>query len=329
MSGARSLGEFERIATFFAPLAAPEALGLTDDAAVLAPTPGCEIVLTTDTMIGGVHFFPDDPPDLIARKLLRVNLSDLAAMGARPRGYLLASAWRRDTEDAWIARFASGLAEDQKLFGALLLGGDTTATDGPVALTLTAVGEVEAGRALRRNAARPGDEIWVSGTIGDAALGLRLRRGETLELDAAASAGLLARHQLPTPRLALGRILAARGWGGPACAAIDVSDGLIADLGHICDASGAGAEVEGELVPISAAARAALASGKAGLADLLTGGDDYELCFTLPAGAPAPDTASTEIACTRIGRIVAGGGVRVLAADGHALPLPRTGFRHF
>lgn len=329
MSGAKPLGEFERISTFFAPLAAPEALGLADDAAVLAPAPGCEIVLTTDTMIGGVHFFPDDPPDLIARKLLRVNLSDLAAMGARPRGYLLASAWRRDTEDAWIARFASGLAEDQKLFGALLLGGDTTATDGPVALTLTAVGEVEAGRALRRNAARPGDEVWVSGTIGDAALGLRLRRGEASKLDAAASAGLLARHQLPTPRLALGRILAARGWDGPACAAIDVSDGLVADLGHICEASGAGAEIQAGSVPISAAARAALTSGKAGLADLLTGGDDYELCFTLPAGAPAPDVAITEIACTRIGRIVAGAGVRVLAADGHALPLPRTGFRHF
>lgn len=330
MSEASSLGEFERIATFFAPLAAPEALGLTDDAAVLAPTPGCEIVLTTDTMIGGVHFFPDDPPDLIARKLLRVNLSDLAAMGARPRGYLLASAWRRDTEDAWIARFASGLAADQKLFGALLLGGDTTATDGPIALTLTAVGEVEAGRALRRNAARPGDEIWVSGTIGDAALGLRLRRGEILELvDAAASAGLLARHQLPTPRLALGRFLAAQGWGGPASAAIDVSDGLAADLGHICEASGAGAEIEGGLVPLSAAARATLASGQAGLAELVTGGDDYELCFTLPAGTPAPDAVKTEVACTRIGRMVAGAGLRLLAADGRALPLDRTGFRHF
>lgn len=329
MSGARWLGEFERIATFFAPLAGPEALGLTDDAAVLAPSPGAEIVLTTDTMIGGVHFFPDDAPDLVARKLLRVNLSDLAAMGARPRGYLLASAWRRDTDDAWIARFAAGLAEDQTQFGTCLLGGDTTATDGPIALTLTAVGEVEAGRALRRNAARPGDDVWVSGTIGDAALGLRLRRGESLGLDAAASAGLLARHQLPTPRLALGRTLAAQGWGGPASAAIDISDGLIADLGHICETSGVAAEISAEHIPLSAAARATLASGKAGLVELVTGGDDYELCFALPAGTPAPDTTLAEVPCTRIGRIVTGTGVRLLAADGQELLVARTGFRHF
>lgn len=329
MSGARSLGEFERIATFFAPLAGPEALGLTDDAAVLAPSPGAEIVLTTDTMIGGVHFFPDDAPDLVARKLLRVNLSDLAAMGARPRGYLLASAWRRDTDDAWIARFAAGLAEDQTQFGTCLLGGDTTATDGPIALTLTAVGEVEAGRALRRNAARPGDVIWVSGTIGDAALGLRLRQGETLGLDAVASAGLLARHQLPTPRLALGRALAAQGWGGPAGAAIDVSDGLIADLGHVCSASGVAAEIDAVLLPLSAAARAVLAAGKADIGELVTGGDDYELCFTLPAGMPAPDAVLAGTTCARIGRIVAGAGVCLLAADGGVLPLARTGFRHF
>lgn len=324
MSKPKPLGEFERIATFFAPLAAPEALGLTDDAAVMAPTAGCEIVLTTDTMIGGVHFFPDDPPDLIARKLLRVNLSDLAAMGARPRGYLLASAWTRDIADAWIARFAAGLAEDQKQLGAPLFGGDTAATDGPIALTITAIGEVEAGRALRRNAARVGDDVWVSGTIGDAALGLRVRKGDVLGLDARAAADLLARHQLPTPRLALGRALVGR-----ARAAIDVSDGLVADLGHICEASGVGAEIMAERVPLSPAARAALAAGTTDLAELATGGDDYELCFTLPVGEVPPNEAATGIACTKVGRVVAGAGVRLIGAEGGDIPLGRTGFRHF
>lgn len=323
MSKTGSLGEFERIATFFAPLAAPEALGLKDDAAIMAPGAGTEIVLTTDTMVGGVHFFADDPPDLIARKLLRVNLSDLASMGARPRGYLLASAWRRDTPDDWIARFAEGLAADQKLFGALLLGGDTTATDGPVTLTLTAIGEVAAGRALRRNAARAGHEVWVSGTIGDAALGLRVRRGEALG-DASAASDLLARHQLPTPRLALGQALSGRGG-----AAIDISDGLIADLGHICAASGVGAEIEADLIPLSAAARATCAAGKATLAELVTGGDDYEICFTLPAGMAPPDAANAGIGCTRIGRIVPGAGVRLLDAEGRQIALAGTGFRHF
>jgi thiamine-monophosphate kinase len=324
VSETKSLGEFERIATFFAPLAAPEALGLTDDAAVMAPTPGFEIVLTTDTMIGGVHFFPDDPPDLIARKLLRVNLSDLAAMGARPRGYLLASAWTRDTGDAWIARFAEGLAADQKLFGAPLFGGDTAATDGPIALTITAIGEVEAGKALRRSAAQVGDEVWVSGTIGDAVLGLRVRKGEALGIVDASATGLLARHQLPTPRLALGRALVGR-----ARAAIDVSDGLAADLGHICEASGVGAEIMADRVPLSPAARAALGAGKTDVAELVAGGDDYELCFTLPAGATPPDTAAAGIACTKIGRIVAGAGVRLLGTGGREIALRRTGFRHF
>lgn len=324
MSKAGPLGEFERIATHFAPLAAPEALGLTDDAAVMAPTPGREIVLTTDTMIGGVHFFPDDPPELIARKLLRVNLSDLAAMGASPRGYLLASAWRPDTAGEWIARFAGGLAEDQKLFSVGLLGGDTTSTDGPLALTITAIGEVEAGKALRRNGAQAGDDIWVSGTIGDAALGLKLRQGEALGLDAKATDFLLARHRLPAPRLALGRSLI-----GLCKAAIDVSDGLFADLGHIGEASGLGAEIAAELVPLSGPARAVLAAGKVELAELVTGGDDYELCFTLPPGAAVPEAATAGIGCTRIGRVVAGSGVQVVDGQGRKMALNRTGFRHF
>lgn len=319
-------GEFDLIARYFKPLAAnmPGALGLDDDVCTWAPAPGEELVLTTDALVAGIHFLPDDPPDLVARKMLRVNLSDLAAMGARPRGYLLTSAWTRDIDDTWIARFAEGLAEDQKLLGAPLFGGDTAATDGPIALTITAIGEVEAGRALRRNAARVGDDVWVSGTIGDAALGLRVRQGAALGIHARAAADLLARHQLPTPRLALGRALVGR-----ARAVIDVSDGLVADLGHICEASGIGAEIMAERVPLSPAARAALAAGTTDLAELATGGDDYELCFTLPIGEVPPNETVAGIACTKVGRVVAGAGVRLIGAGGVDIPLGRTGFRHF
>lgn len=319
MSARRSLGEFERIATHFAPLAGPEALDLSDDCALFRPAAGFETVLTTDTMVGGVHFFPDDPPDLIARKLLRVNVSDLAAMGAIPRGYLLASSWRRDTADDWLAAFAAGLKLDQEEFGLRLFGGDTTATDGPLVLTLTALGEVEAGRALRRSTARAGDSIWVTGTIGDAGLGLRLRKGENLGLDDAGAAHLLDRHRLPTPRPSIGRSLVGR-----ASAAIDISDGLIADLGHICETSRLGARVEAAAIPLSDPARGLVASGRAVITDLATAGDDYELCFTLPAGADA-----SGIAATRIGVMTAEGPLVLSDDRGQDIPLSTRGFHHF
>lgn len=319
MTTGRSLGEFERIATHFAPLAGPEALGLSDDCALYRPPAGFEVALTTDTMVGGVHFFPDDPPGLIARKLLRVNLSDLASMGARPRGYLLASSWRRDTPDAWLADFAAGLKQDQEEFGIRLFGGDTTSTDGPLTLTLTALGEVETGKALRRSGAKAGDGIWVTGSIGDAGLGLRLRQGETLGVDTAEAAFLLGRHRLPTPRLTIGQ-----GLVGQASAAIDISDGLIADLGHICETSGLGARVEAAAIPLSAAARKVVQANRAGIADLLTAGDDYELCFTLPAAAMPGG-----IEATRIGVMTTGRQILLTDPTGQPIPVAASGFRHF
>ncbi len=311
--------EFVRIARHFRPLAGPGALGLSDDAAVFAPPPGRELVVSADAMVQGVHFLPDDPPDLVARKLLRTNLSDLAAMGAAPLGYLLTVSVPRGTPDAWFAAFAAGLAADQAEFAIPLLGGDTTSTPGPVSLSLTIIGTVAPGAALRRNGARPGDGIWVTGTIGDGALGLLAAQGALEDPD-----GYLAgRYRLPRPRLALGQRLA-----GIAHAAMDISDGLVQDLGHLCRASGVGATIEATLVPLSkAAARADR------LPLCLTGGDDYELLLAVPPGAESALAAAaqaTGIPVTRIGAVASGAAeVRVIGHDGAPLALSRGGWSHF
>jgi thiamine-monophosphate kinase len=303
-------GEFALIAQHFAPLAGPGALGLTDDAAVFAPPAGRELVVAADAMVAGVHFLPEDPPETIGRKLLRTNLSDLAAMGAVPLGYLMTTAFPRGTGEAWVAAFAAGLALDQAEFGLTLLGGDTVSIPGPMTLSLTILGHVAPGTALRRNGARPGDALWVSGTIGDGALGLRVLQG-ALPPDAA----LAARYRLPQPRLGLGQALV-----GVASACMDVSDGLVQDLGHICRASGCGAVLHAAQVPLSpgAAAHPGL------LALCLTGGDDYELLFAAPPGAAVPPGA------TRIGACVAGPPeVTVLDATGAPMRLDRQGWSHF
>ena len=219
--------EFDLIARYFAPLAAGEAgaFGLTDDAAVLTPSPGWATVTTADAMVAGVHFLPEDPPDLIARKLLRVNLSDLAAMGARPRAYLLTTAFPAAIDDAWLAAFTEGLAADQAEFGIHLLGGDTVSTPGPLTLSLMALGEARDGAVLRRSGAKPGDTVYVTGTIGDAALGLDSLRGHLSGLGPRQAEYLAGRYRLPQPRMACGpRLL------GLAHAALDVSDGLVGDL---------------------------------------------------------------------------------------------------
>ncbi|MFN3448017.1 MAG: thiamine-phosphate kinase [Roseococcus sp.] len=283
--------EFAAIARHFRPLAGEGALGLADDAALLTPPPGCELVLAADAMVAGVHFLADDPPESIGRKLLRVNLSDLAAMGAAPLGYLMTVALPRGLPEAWLAGFAAGLAEDQERFGLQVLGGDTVSTTGPVTLSLTILGTVPPGGALRRVGARPGDAIWVSGRIGDGWLGLRAARGEWPDPTGA----LAARYRLPEPRLALGRALR-----GLAHACMDVSDGLLQDLSHLCRAGGVAAEVEAALIPVSDAA--------APVAALATGGDDYELLFAAAPGAEeavlaAAATAATPV--TRIGRFTA------------------------
>ena len=321
------LGEFGRIKRFFAPLAGPGGLGLKDDAAIVECPPGRQLVVTVDALVEGVHYLPTDPPDLVARKLLRVNLSDLAAKGARPLHYLLTTALPKSFGDDWVERFAAGLAQDQRIFGVDLLGGDSVATPGSAVLSLTALGDVASGTAIRRSGARPGDRVWVSGTIGDACLGLKMLRGEHGELPPADRAALAARFQVPEPRTALGPRLV-----GLANAMCDVSDGLVADLGHICEASEVGATVELAAVPLSAAARR-LAAGDVNIAvQLATGGDDYELLFTAPPDASAAIerlAVELNLPITPIGRIESGSGVRLVDEAGRPIPVAAPGYRHF
>jgi thiamine-monophosphate kinase len=316
-------GEFEFIARRLRPLAgARGALGLTDDAALLDPTPGRQLVLTKDAMVAGVHFLPDDPAGQIAQKLLRVNLSDLAAMGAAPLSYLLALARPKKIADEWLAEFCAGLAADNAAFAIALLGGDTVSTPGPLTLSLTAIGEVPRGAALLRSGAEPGDDIWVSGTLGDAALGLKVLRGE-LEPTEDARAGLIERYRLPRPRLALGQALR-----GIASAAIDISDGLVADLGHILETSGVGAELNADALPLSPIARDLPGARDAALA----GGDDYELLFTAPQERRAEIKALSrrlDLPLMRIGAIRAGSRLRILDAEGQAVEPPSKGWQHF
>jgi thiamine-monophosphate kinase len=329
LSRQRLPAEFDLIAEFFAPLAAgtPGAFGLTDDAAAIDVAPGKRLVVTVDAMVENVHFLSDDPPADVGRKLLRVNLSDLAAMGAEPLGYVMATIFPAELDRAWVEGFAAGLADDQKRFGVGLYGGDTASTPGPLTLSLTAFGQIEPGRELRRSGARVGDRVYVSGTVGDGALGLKAIRGALKGIDAAARAYLAGRYRVPTPRIALGQ-----GLVGLAHSAIDVSDGLAADLGHIAETSGVGAVVEAARVPLSDAARQALAGDPALLDDVLGGGDDYELLFTAPAGA-APRLAALAQALAlpiaEIGRIEAGSGVRVVDAQGRDRTPKSPGFRHF
>lgn len=323
--------EFGLIAELFAPLSAgcPGALNLTDDAAFLEATPGFETVATMDAMVAGVHFLPDDPPDLIARKLVRVNLSDLAAKGARPAFIMLAAAFPIGTGWDWLRSFAAGLKQDVEHFGIALIGGDTVSTPGPLTLTMTALGRVEAGKGLLRSGARVGDDIWVSGSIGDGALGLRAIRGQLPPLDPADMAWLAGRYRLPSPRCGLGPNLP-----GLASAGMDVSDGLVQDLGHLCRASGVAAGIEAALVPLSPAAGRAAAADESLLALALTGGDDYEVLFTAPPEASealARLSVDVAVPLTRIGRMTAGraGAVTVRGREGQPLVLERGGWRHF
>jgi thiamine-monophosphate kinase len=321
------LGEFARIARYFAPLAGPGALGLLDDAALIDPLPGRQFVLTADAIVEGVHFLPGDPPDLVARKLMRVNLSDLAAKGATPLYYLMTTALPERCGEEWLAGFSAGLAADQAEFGIALLGGDSVATSGPIALSLMAIGSVPEGAAIRRGGALAGDVVFVSGSIGDAALGLSMLTGGLAPADAEGGAYLADRYRLPRPRVALGgRLL------GLAHAMIDVSDGLVADLGHVCEVSGLAAIIEAERVPLSAPAARVLAAEPARLPQILAGGDDYELLFTAApdnATAVAAVAAALALPITAIGRIETGAGVRVLDAAGREISLAVQGFQHF
>lgn len=308
--------EFARIETYFAPLAGPAGLGLKDDAAVFAPPPGRELVLTTDQMLEGVHFLSGDDPALIARKLLRRNLSDLAAMGAAPLGYLLTMALPEAQPEDWLARFVHGLETDQNIFNIKLFGGDSSSSKHGIALTATVLGSVASGTALRRNGAEAGDGIWVTGTIGDAALGLEARRGHL----AGSHNFLVKRSMLPQPRVGLEL-------AGIASAAIDVSDGLVQDLGHLASGAGLCAVIRADMVPASPEAAA---MGEAFLEARLTGGDDYELILAVPPGkGEALKEACGELTVTRIGVFQPGEGVHVLSSAETVLDFKRTGWRHF
>ncbi len=329
MTGRRGQGEFDLIARFFEPLsrAAPGAFALGNDGALLTPPEGASLVVTKDLMVAGVHYPECEEPAVVARRLLRVNLSDLAAMGADARAYALGLALPEGTDDTWVEAFAAGLDRDQEAFGVALIGGDTVATGGPAVLSLTAFGTVEGEACLTRSGAGAGDDIYVSGTIGDAALGLRAVQGGLAALPPEDRAALAGRFRLPEPRLALGTALV-----GLATCAIDVSDGLVADLGHISERSGVAARIAADAVPLSDPARRALAGGEVEIADLLTGGDDYELLFCAPLSARGDIDAlgcRLGLALTRIGVIEPGQGVTVVDADGQPLALARAGYRHF
>ncbi|MFO1116962.1 MAG: thiamine-phosphate kinase [Beijerinckiaceae bacterium] len=317
--------EDDLIARYFAPLAGPGALGLKDDAALLVPPPGNEIVLTVDGLVAGVHFFADDPADAIAKKALRVNVSDLAAKGAAPLGFLLTLALPRDWRAEWLESFARGLGEDAARFDCPLLGGDTVSTPGPLTLSVTAFGAVPAGRMVRRTGARVGDALYVSGAIGDAALGLLARRGT---MDGDGKVFLIDRYLLPQPRLALAPALLAHASG-----AMDVSDGLVGDLTKMMRVSGASAHVDVARIPLSCAARAMIEADPALLATALTGGDDYEILASVPlASAVAFEAAAgaAGVAVTRIGEVVAGDAPPLLRdARGEPMRFERGSWSHF
>jgi thiamine-monophosphate kinase len=324
------LGEFGRIERFFRPLAAgfPGAYTLTDDAASIEVPRGYELVVTTDAIVAGVHFFPDDAPEDVARKGLRVNLSDLAAKGARPLAYTLTLALGAATPDSWVERFAAGLAEDQARYRIHLAGGDSVSTPGPIWLSITAFGLAEAGRMVRRAGAKAGDSVFVTGTIGDAALGLAVARGR-LNCDGEDRSALLGRYRLPQPRTALAQTIATH-----AHAAIDISDGLAADFAHLCRASRVHGEIRVGQVPLSSAARRLVERVPESLSDVLSGGDDYEILLTAaPRAGAALHTAAgaAGIKITEIGRITGAcetGSSALIDQAGAPISLERMGWTH-
>jgi len=318
----RRIGEFELIARYFAPLARSfaGARGLESDNAFLAADPRHDLVVKTDTVVAGVHFLVDERPELVAQRALRVCLSDLAAGGATPYAYQLSLSLAHGWSERWVAGFARGLGADQRRFGTALCGGDTTSTPGPTTVTITAFGRVPRGKGLGRDGARAGDDLWVSGTIGDAALGLLVAQGRLK------SAALEKRYRLPLPRTALGPRLI-----GIACATADISDGLIADVGHIANASRLAVHIERDLVPLSPEARRALAAKPALWANALGGGDDYELAIAVEPSKRTVLLAAaraTKVKVTRIGAFARGKGV-VLTVSGQPSRIAQSGYVHF
>jgi thiamine-monophosphate kinase len=323
------IGEGQRIIRdVFAPLAraAKGSAGLTDDAATWSPRPGMEAVITTDTLVAGVHFGAGDPAPVVANKALRVNLSNLAAKGSKPAIYFLALAIANETDEAWLKAFADGLAADQAEFDCVLAGGDTVRTPGPVTITITAIGELPVGQAVHRDGARVGDALYVTGTIGDAALGRAMTRKRprwaTL-LPASDREYLLSRFRLPSPRLAAAEAIRAH-----ARAAMDISTGFAADLDMLCEASGVSAQLDAMKVPLSDSAVRALACDKRLLGLCLSGGHDYELLAAVPPEQTRVfelDVRRAGVPVTRVGAVIEGGEheARVLGSYGTPLNLRR------
>ena len=320
MAGA--LDEFGLISQLFAPLSAgyAGACNLTDDAAFILPEPGKLLTVTTDTMVEGVHFLPQTSAGLVARKLVRVNLSDLAAKGAKPFAVLLNLAVPKSVSAPWLTDFAAGLRHDLTLYDVALIGGDTVAIPGPYCLGLTAFGWADAAHCPHRSGAKAGDEIWVSGTIGDGGAGLRAAQGK---LTGPQAVYLKQHYDLPEPRLALGSKIAPL-----VTACMDVSDGLVQDLGHICQASGLAAELQMQDIPLSLAFK----TSGFGVEDAITMGDDYELLFTAP---PSHSDQLIHLAhmckvdITRIGRMMDGAGVICRDPLGRDVTPQRRGWQHF
>jgi thiamine-monophosphate kinase len=321
------------IARHFKPLARhPGAFGLVDDAAVLAVPPGHEVVVKTDAIVGGVHFFDDDPADAVARKALRVNLSDLAAKGARPGAYFLGLALPAEAGEDWVLRFAAGLEQDQREFGCGLGGGDMTRTGGALTVSITATGLVPSGHIVRRHTARPGDLLFVTGTIGDAVLGLGLQGTPAPAWGSALSdddrAFLIDRYRLPQPRVAIADVVC-----DLASAAMDVSDGLAGDLGLMCAGSGVCARVVADDIPLSAPARAACGADPEVFARLLGGGDDYEILAAVApvhAEAFAGRAAAAGVVATVIGEFgEVTGAPSFVDRSGRALDIPIQSYSHF
>ena len=326
-----SSGEDLLIARYFKPIATDAgAFHLDDDAAALKALGG-DIVVTTDAIVEGVHYLPADPPDTVARKALRVNLSDLAAKGATPAGFVLTLALRT-VDDSWLKPFAQALGEDAVLFNCPLLGGDTVSTPGPLMISITAFGRVPTGKMVHRSGAKPGDRIVLTGTIGDAALGLDILKGGTAAAALAGAAGaremLIGRYRLPQPRTALADVVRDH-----VHAAMDVSDGLAGDLAKLCAASGVSAAIDAASIPLSPAAAELVARGTVGLATLLSAGDDYEILCAVPEDrfeAFAQAARQADVAVTSIGTVIAGTAIpSFLDEQGRDLALTRRSFSHF
>lgn len=326
------LSEDDLIATLFAPVAGPGGLGLKDDVACFTPPAGCDLVVTADAVVSGVHFLPDDGPEAIARKALRVNVSDLAAKGADPLGFVMTLALPAGVPNEWLEAFAATLGDDAARWSCPLLGGDTVRTPGPLSISITALGAVPSGRLVARTGARAGDLVYVSGFIGDAALGLQVRQRQAPWIERITDAShdyLLGRFLFPQPRLALAHVLRDH-----ASAAMDVSDGLVGDLTKMMRASGVGARVELSRVPVSDAVRAAMRMEPSLFDTALTGGDDYEiLCAVAPMNAASFEAAARAagVPVARIGQVNehAQSGVVFLEPGGARKTFARGSYSHF